>query len=106
MKAAVLYEIGKPLVIEEIELDQPKENEILVKLEATGVCHSDLHFMQGDMPQPMPFVPGHEGAGVVEAMQAVISGEAWAELPGSRRWFSKPYVRDVSFSRHILRRRL
>ncbi|NQT73549.1 MAG: Zn-dependent alcohol dehydrogenase [Chloroflexi bacterium] len=66
MKAAVLYEIGKPLVIEEVELDEPQENEILVKLEATGVCHSDLHFMQGAMPQPLPFVPGHEGAGIVE----------------------------------------
>ncbi len=66
MKAAVLHEIGKPLVIEDVELDEPQENEILVKLEATGVCHSDLHFMQGDMPQPLPFVPGHEGAGIVE----------------------------------------
>jgi len=66
MKAAVLYEIGKPLVIEEVELDEPQENEILVRLDATGVCHSDLHFMQGDMPQPLPFVPGHEGAGIVE----------------------------------------
>lgn len=66
MKAAVLYEIGKPLVVEEVELDDPQENEILVRLEATGVCHSDLHFMQGDMPQPLPFVPGHEGAGIVE----------------------------------------
>ncbi len=66
MKAAVLYEIGKPLVIEDLELDDPQDNEILVKLEATGVCHSDLHFMQGDVPQPLPFVPGHEGAGIVE----------------------------------------
>ncbi len=66
MKAAVLYEIGKPLVIEEVELDDPQANEVLVKLDATGVCHSDLHFMQGDMPQPLPFVPGHEGAGIVE----------------------------------------
>jgi alcohol dehydrogenase len=66
MKAAVLYETGKPLVIEEVELDEPQENEILVKLEATGVCHSDLNFMRGDTPQPLPFVPGHEGAGIVE----------------------------------------
>ena len=73
MKAAVMYEIGKPLVVEEVELDDPQENEILVRLEATGVCHSDLHFMQGDMPQPLPFVPGHEGAGVVEKVGPCVT---------------------------------
>jgi threonine dehydrogenase-like Zn-dependent dehydrogenase len=52
MKAAVLYDINTPLKIEDVTLDDPQENEILVKLEATGVCHSDLHFMQGDMPMP------------------------------------------------------
>ncbi len=66
MKAAVLHEPNTPLKIEELALDDPQENEILVKLVATGVCHSDLHFMKGDVPQPTPFVPGHEGAGVVE----------------------------------------
>jgi len=66
MKAAILYEPGSPLEVEEVTLDDPQENEILVDLVATGVCHSDLHFMKGDMPQPLPFVPGHEGAGIVE----------------------------------------
>jgi S-(hydroxymethyl)glutathione dehydrogenase / alcohol dehydrogenase len=66
MKAAVLYEPNTPLKIEDVELDDPQQNEILVKLVATGVCHSDLHLMKGDMPHPMPFVPGHEGAGIVE----------------------------------------
>jgi S-(hydroxymethyl)glutathione dehydrogenase / alcohol dehydrogenase len=66
MKAAVLYEPNTPLKIEEVDLDDPRENEILVKLVATGVCHSDLHFIKGEVPQPMPFVPGHEGAGIVE----------------------------------------
>lgn len=66
MKAAVLYEAGAPLKIEDVELDDPGENEILVKLEATGVCHTDLHFMKGEMPAPVPVVPGHEGAGIVE----------------------------------------
>ena len=66
MKAAVLYEYNTPLKVEDLTLDEPQGNEILVKLEATGVCHSDLHFMQGDMPIPPPFVPGHEGAGIVE----------------------------------------
>ncbi|HUU63357.1 MAG TPA: Zn-dependent alcohol dehydrogenase [Dehalococcoidia bacterium] len=66
MKAAVLYEIKTPLKIEDVSLDDPQQNEVLVKIVASGVCHSDLHFMNGDMPQPTPFVPGHEGAGIVE----------------------------------------
>lgn len=66
MKAAVMYEVGKPLVVEDVTLDEPQANEVLVKIMATGVCHSDLHFMKGDMPAPTPVVPGHEGAGIVE----------------------------------------
>jgi len=66
MKAAVLYEAGKPLKIENLTLDEPQQNEVLIKLVATGVCHTDLHFMKGEMPAPMPVVPGHEGAGIVE----------------------------------------
>jgi len=66
MKAAILYEPNTPLKVEDVELDDPQENEILVKLVATGVCHSDLHLMNGELPHPVPFVPGHEGAGVVE----------------------------------------
>jgi S-(hydroxymethyl)glutathione dehydrogenase/alcohol dehydrogenase len=66
MKAAVLYEVGKPVKVEEITLDEPQANEVLVKVAATGVCHTDLHFIKGDMPQPLPVVLGHEGAGVVE----------------------------------------
>jgi len=66
MKAAVLYEAGKPLVVEDVELDEPQANEILVKLEAVGVCHTDLSFMKGDMPCPVPVVVGHEGCGIVE----------------------------------------
>ena len=66
MKAAVLYEYNTPLKVEDLTLDEPQGNEVLVKMVATGVCHSDLHFMKGDMPTPTPFVPGHEGAGIVE----------------------------------------
>ena len=66
MKAAVLYEANTPLKIEDLTLDEPQENEVLVKLVATGVCHTDLHFMKGEMPAPVPVVPGHEGAGIVE----------------------------------------
>jgi len=66
MKAAVLYEANSPFQVEEVSLDEPQEHEVLVKMIATGVCHSDLHFMRGDMPAPMPVVMGHEGAGIVE----------------------------------------
>jgi S-(hydroxymethyl)glutathione dehydrogenase/alcohol dehydrogenase len=66
MKAAVLYEVGKPLVIEEVELDEPQANEVLIKLEAVGVCHTDLSFMKGEVPVPVPVVVGHEGCGIVE----------------------------------------
>ncbi len=66
MKAAVMYEPRKPLVVEEVQLDPPKANEVLVKLVATGVCHSDVHFYTGDLPAQMPVVLGHEGAGIVQ----------------------------------------
>jgi S-(hydroxymethyl)glutathione dehydrogenase/alcohol dehydrogenase len=66
MKAAVLYEIKTPLVVEEIEIDEPKQGEVLVKIVATGVCHSDLHFIEGLWPWPTPVVLGHEAAGIVE----------------------------------------
>ena len=68
MKAAVLYEPKTPLVIEDIELDDPKEGEVLVKIGAAGICRSDRHFMHGDAPIALPVVLGHEGAGTVEAV--------------------------------------
>jgi len=69
MKAAVVREFGKPLVIEELPVPQPRANQILVKMESTGVCHTDLHAIEGDWPiKPSPpFVPGHEGVGYVAA---------------------------------------
>ncbi len=69
MKAAVLYEPKTPLVIEELELDEPGPSEVLVKLIASGVCHSDWHVVKGEWTHiPLPSVLGHEGAGVVEAV--------------------------------------
>ena len=67
-RAAVLYETHTPWKIETIELDPPKANEVLVKIAATGLCHSDEHSVTGDMPSGFPMVGGHEGAGVVEAI--------------------------------------
>lgn len=64
--AAVLTEVGKPFEIVELDLDGPKEGEVLVRYVAAGMCHSDLHLMNGDFPSRLPIVGGHEGAGVVE----------------------------------------
>ena len=68
MRAAVLRETGAPLQVEDVELDEPKTGEVLVRIEAAGVCHSDLHYMIGDLPAKLPIVVGHEGAGFVEAV--------------------------------------
>lgn len=66
MKAAVLHELNSPLRVEEVTLDEPQDQEVLVKLAATGVCHTDLHAIKGDISVPLPVVLGHEGAGIVE----------------------------------------
>jgi S-(hydroxymethyl)glutathione dehydrogenase/alcohol dehydrogenase len=64
--AAVLYEVRKPVIVEEVELLEPGAHEVLVRWVANGVCHSDLHVITGDYPHPLPVVLGHEAAGVVE----------------------------------------
>lgn len=66
MKAAVLYECNQPMVVEELTLDGPRQREVLVKLAASGICHSDMHVIKGDMNHPLPVVLGHEGSGTVE----------------------------------------
>ena len=68
MRAAVLRTVGEPLAIEDVALDAPGPGEVLVRIEAAGVCHSDLHYMTGDLPAKLPLVVGHEGAGIVEAL--------------------------------------
>jgi propanol-preferring alcohol dehydrogenase len=70
MKAAVVRQFGKPLTIEEVAIPSPGPGEVLVKIMATGVCHTDLHAADGDWPvKPvLPFIPGHEGAGIVAAV--------------------------------------
>ena len=76
MKAAVVHEFGKPLKIEEVPIPTPGRGEVLIKLVANGVCHTDLHAAQGDWPaKPTPpFIPGHEGAGVVAALGPGVTG--------------------------------
>jgi S-(hydroxymethyl)glutathione dehydrogenase / alcohol dehydrogenase len=73
VRAAVLHEFNRPLVIENLELDPPRHGEILVRMAASGVCHSDLHVQQGIHPTSLPVVLGHEGAGVVEEIGAGVT---------------------------------
>ena len=76
VRAAVLREIGRPgpyaetrpLTIEDVQLDPPGPGEVLVRIRAAGLCHSDLSVIDGNRPRPMPMVLGHEAAGVVEAI--------------------------------------
>lgn len=80
MRAAVCYEFGQPLVIEEVTLDPPQRGEVKVRVEATAICHSDVHYIRGEWNIKRPFIAGHETAGVVEEV-----GEDVTQLqPGDR----------------------
>lgn len=71
MRAAVLRKTEAPLpylAIENVDVGTPMSHEVLIRTAATGVCHSDLHYIQGKSAMPMPSILGHEGAGVVEAV--------------------------------------
>lgn len=70
MKAAVIHQFGDPLQIEEVKVPEPGRGEVLVNIQASGVCHTDLHAVEGDWPvKPnLPLVPGHEGVGYVAAV--------------------------------------
>ncbi|MDX2381652.1 MAG: Zn-dependent alcohol dehydrogenase [Acidimicrobiia bacterium] len=72
MKAAVLNSAPGVLDIEEVEIGEPGPREVLIRTAAAGVCHSDLHFMEGKYPFPCPAVLGHESAGVVEAVGSMV----------------------------------
>ena len=76
MRAAVVRAFGQPLTIEEVPIPTPGPGEVLVKIMASGVCHTDLHAADGDWPvkPTLPFIPGHEGAGIVVALGAGVSG--------------------------------
>lgn len=72
-RAAVVYEVNKPVVVEKIELDPPKAGEVLVKMAASGVCHSDLSVINGTIPMGLPVILGHEGAGTIEKVGSGVS---------------------------------
>jgi S-(hydroxymethyl)glutathione dehydrogenase/alcohol dehydrogenase len=65
-RAAILWEVGKDWSVEEVDLDPPRHGEVLVRLQGSGLCHSDEHLVTGDLPFELPIIGGHEGAGVIE----------------------------------------
>ncbi|MGZ8962027.1 MAG: zinc-dependent alcohol dehydrogenase, partial [Methylophilaceae bacterium] len=75
MQAAVVEEFGAPLVLQGWDIPTPGPGQILVKTEACGVCHTDLHAAHGDWPgrPKLPFIPGHEGIGIVVALGAGVT---------------------------------
>jgi propanol-preferring alcohol dehydrogenase len=75
MQAAVVEQFGKPLVLKELDIPEPGPGQILVKTEACGVCHTDLHAANGDWPlkPTLPFTPGHEGIGIVTALGSGVT---------------------------------
>jgi len=73
MKAAVLFEAGKPLEITEVQLSDPGPREVLIRTAAAGVCRSDLHFADGAWPHSVPTVLGHEAAGVIEKVGSAVT---------------------------------
>ena len=82
MKAAILRETcsnrpfvdSKPMSIEEVEIDPPQSREVLIKIKAVGLCHSDLVAITGERAKPMPIVLGHEAAGVVVQVGEQVEG--------------------------------
>jgi len=75
-RAAVLWEVGGDWQIEDVELDDPKPGDVLVKMAVAGMCHSDEHIVTGDLPLGLPAIGGHEGAGVVEAVGPGVTSVA------------------------------
>ncbi len=73
MKAAIFHGPNQPLTIEDVEVDKPQDHEVLIKTAHSGVCHSDLHFVDGFYPYPAPAILGHEAAGIVEEVGRQVS---------------------------------
>lgn len=90
MKAAVLHRFGTPLQIEEVPVKQPGENQVLVKIITSGVCHTDLHACEGDWPvkPKLPLIPGHEGVGFVAALGKNVTQVKEGDIVGVPWLFS------------------
>jgi len=72
-KAAVMYNLNEPLQIESVDLKPPRDDEVVVKMAASGICHSDLSVIKGNLPMMLPSILGHEGAGVVEEVGKAVT---------------------------------
>src|SRR5438874_2431517 len=73
MRAALMEAAGQDLkVVDDIDVDPPKPGEVKVRVSSCGVCHSDLHFLDGSLPSPLPIILGHEAAGVVAEVGAGV----------------------------------
>jgi NDMA-dependent alcohol dehydrogenase len=72
-KAAVLTGVNQPWEILDVDVRDPRDNEILIRYVAAGLCHSDMHLMTGDLPAELPYIGGHEGSGIVEAVGPGVS---------------------------------
>ncbi|HVM68580.1 MAG TPA: zinc-binding dehydrogenase [Gaiellaceae bacterium] len=79
-RAAVLFEPGRPLEVRELDVEEPRADEVVVRMGAVGICGTDLHSYVGEWDRPTPLVLGHEGAGVVEAVGDAVTGVG----PGDR----------------------
>ncbi len=90
MKAAVLHEFGQPLTIEEVEVKMPGENQVLIKVVTSGVCHTDLHACMGDWPvkPKLPLIPGHEAVGYVVALGRGVDNVKEGDIVGAPWLFS------------------
>ena len=77
MKAAVVHDFTEPLRVEEVPDPTPGDEQVLVRIEACGLCHTDIHAAHGDWPvKPTPpFVPGHEGVGIVHAVGGGVTSQ-------------------------------
>ena len=87
-RAAVLLQVGQPLKIETLELRGLADTDGLVRIEATSICHTDVDVICGHLPVPLPVVPGHEGAGIVEK---VGEGVRSLSLGGTRALRYQPH---------------
>ncbi|HUZ21713.1 MAG TPA: NDMA-dependent alcohol dehydrogenase [Acidimicrobiales bacterium] len=83
-QAAVLWKAGEDWSVREIDLDAPRSGEVLVRLAASGICHSDEHLVTGDLPVALPIIGGHEGAGTVETVGPGVT----SVVPGDHVVFS------------------
>jgi len=109
-QAAVLWNVGDPWSVEEVDLADPVAGEVMIKLAASGLCHSDEHLVTGDIPVTLPVVGGHEGAGVVESVGPGVTSVAPGDhvvlsfIPacGRCRWCSSGHQNLCDLGMHLL----